>query len=97
MGVLRKRSTYNKLNLLIDASGFQRSNVGKPAENGYDWFDLRQKTQPYCPVKRYVPYLNLPSVQKAIGADPGITFSGCSLDIAHMFTVNGDVIIFILH
>ena len=72
-------------------------NVGEPAETGRYWFDLRQKTTPYCPVDRYVPYLNLPYVQKAIGVDPGITFSRCSDVVADMFNITGDVIISILH
>jgi len=73
-----------------DAWVYCRLHVGELAETGRYWFDLRQKTKPYCPVDRYVPYLNLPSVQEAIGVDPGITFLRCSDEVADMFNITGD-------
>ena len=70
---------------------FQRENVENLAAEGYYEYDLRQKnTSTPCPYDFFQKYLNLESVQKAIGAE--VPFVISSDPVEHMFNETGDVI-----
>lgn len=70
---------------------FQRQNIEGRAYNGYYEYDLRQKdTSTPCPYDFFQQYLNLESVQKAIGAE--VPFVLSSDPVEAMFNTTGDVI-----
>ena len=75
---------------------FQRENVEARASKGYYEYDLRQNdTSTPCPYDFFEQYLNLDSVQKAIGAE--VPFVLSSDPVEAMFNTTGDVISSRLH
>ena len=72
-------------------SPFQRQNIEKSAENGYNEFDIRQKdTSTPCPRDFFKQYLNSDPVRRAIGAE--VPFALLSDPVEAMFNTTGDVI-----